>query len=674
MPAVTGYYGDESHDALIREITEIHDYQFQQLGPTFNKMVGFNKLYLANRPDRRLKHEQWRSWTFVPYPYVLTETKLASLCDILNSSDPTIQAEGIGPEDEKLAKKAQAHLSYVQSKNRWTFLQEQFLREASIQGTAVLKPIWRDIARQVIVRPTPASMAEFDQAINQAVKMGAPQPWADPAQDPAGFEDWRVNVNRSRLYGQIPEPPKIGPQTITEYRGPWYDMPAVWDLRFDPLIENWQDQPQIIHRIVKTTDWLTSRTGDREDQPYDPKQVEEAFANMGESRFSKWELEIAEVLGISARGDDPMYQKSVELWEVWRPGTPAPYCVVLNRKAIINKRPDVLPYWHGQAPFIPIRNVPLKRRALGLSDYQQTERLFHDINTFRDLRLDALVLSVLPIYLKLKTLGLPDMQRFLRPGMVLDAMDPKGLNLVSAQMSPGLAETLREEGIFKADIDDSAATGPNVRGQTSAIGRVSATESQSRLQQALLRQKQHVMRIEDELSPLILQTLFLQYQKGPEMVKVKVGGADVGTADAFIELTRDTFLEAAQLDLKFRGATKALNRELSAQQLKDFLQMAVAIEIAPGYKALFPEEIRTLLSKIYETLGQKGTASVVSDSRTKELQDAIKPTQIATAMQIAASTRAAQLMQMNGGAPLAPPMVGEPGGAAPPQTGEPPIA
>jgi hypothetical protein len=77
-------------------------------------------------------------------------------------------------------------------------------------------------------------------------------------------------------------------------------------------------------------------------------------------------------------------------------------------------------------------------------------------------------------------------------------------------------------------------------------------------------------------------------------------------------MNRDTFLEALNMDIAFRGASRVMNRELHAQQLKDFLQTGAASQVAPGIPALTGMEIRNGLRRIYDTLGHKGSKDIVT--------------------------------------------------------------
>lgn len=639
MPAGVGYVGEEAHDNLVKEQIEIEQFYAGQLQTTWRNWVRWKRMYLADRDDKRKPHEKWRSNTVVPHAYSGTETAVAALSEVFLSTDPPIQTEGVGVEDEERARKIERLFAYALERNAWPLNLDIQLRDVKIQGTAAWKVTHTHRSTKVRLHSSPEQDKAFDLAIDDAVKAGAPNP---PLDDPIAFEEWRNLVNTARV-GNVPpmpgEPGGFQEKEIIQYRGPSYDRVSLFDLRFDPLIENVQDQPVIMQRVVKPLRWLMARTGPGADRKYDPRQVEAGVGKGAQERFSDSQKQIAGYLGLSNfDGKDPIYKDAVELLEVWRPGMDAPYLVILNRTAIINKRPDVYPYWHGMQPYVFLRNVPLAGAALGMSDFQQVEKLVHEMWTMHDLLLDATLLAVLPMFTKLREVALPDAQRQLRPGSMLEMSHPDGIKALT-KFDPGLQHAFSAISSLKETHDETRATQPNVRGAASTIGRVSATESQGRLQQALQRQKQHVLRMEGEMAPLAMMSLFLWHQFEQGEMTLRVGGDEL-REDPFAKYDTKDFLWALNMDFRFRGATKALNRELSAQQLKDVLVTGANLRV------LLPAEVRTLLKKVYEILGHKGTAAIFTQAGDQALKMASQQQQDAQAAASAAQGEANQATQV----------------------------
>jgi len=633
--AVLGSVDDKAHKDLITKIIEQFDFYAKQLDPIKNVMSRYNRLYLGERKDVRRENEKWRSNTWLGDPFLHTETETAVWISLLNSQVPSVTAEGVGTEDEWKARGFTRAIDYFQRKNRWTYQQEQICRKVSFQGWTIIEPRWREITFQAIMPPTKQQRVAYDQSVGKAMMQGMPEP-PNPMQDPQGSELWHQQTNI--------QPVGIGPRDVVQYRGPWWNNSSDYDYYFDPFLEDWTEQELLIKRVVKPWAWLEKEA---KKGKYDPDNLAKCKGKGGgedDKRLSKWEREIAARQGLTFNEQDPIYQNAAEILEVWRVKDELPYLVICNRTGVINVRPDVHPYWHRQLPFVPIRNIPLHGRALGSSSYAQLEKAFADRLKFRDLLFDMMIISVMPVLLKKRGMGLTDMQKAFQPGMILDVNDPGGLQ--RAWESPaGFAELVQITQMILNDQSLLLATGENVRGQQATVGRVSATEAQSRLSQALVRHTQRAIRLEEEFNPIIPQALALVAQFWPtddaELSKLRAKMVGQDEQDPWVvppgeEFTKNTFAEALEMDLKFTGASRTKDLQLAAQQLKDFTQFGASIQVAPGVPALSGTEIRNLLRRMYRTLGQKGTEEaltqegdqIVAQSVQLSLTNAIKGMQL----------------------------------------------
>lgn len=618
--AVLGGLGDEQHDKLVKEIEELFLFYDQQLSTVKQNMSRYARLYLGERSDPRRETEKWRSNTWLGDPFHQTETEVAVWLSILNSLVPSVTAEGVGTEDEWKGRAFTRAIDYFQRANHWSYQQEQSLRKVSFQGWTVIEPRWREITFDAIQPPTKAEMVAYDRAVNAAMMQGLPQP--PKPEDREGFDLWHQQARIT--------PPALGPREVVQYRGPWWSLNSDYDYYFDPFIEDWTEQECFIKRVIKPWKWLESRAGPEEEKPYDPENLAKAKGKAGDSqRLSRWEQQIAAKIGLTFNSEDPIYKDAAELLEVWRVKDKLPYLVICNRTAVINKRPDVHPFYHKQLPFVPIRNIPLHGRALGQSSYAQLEKAFADRLKFRDLLLDMMLISVMPVLLKKRGMGLADMQKAFSPGMILDVNDPQGLQ--RAWESPaGFAQLVQVTQMILSDENLMLSTGENVRGQQAQVGRVSATEAQSRLSQALVRHTQRAIRLEEEYNPIIPQSLALVAQKWPtddpqlQGLRAKLVGADEQDPWADKEFTAATFVEALTMDIKFTGASRAKDLALQAQQLKDFTQFASSIQVAPGVPAITGTEVRKALRRMYQTIGQHGVADIVSEQGDAIVEQAVQ--------------------------------------------------
>jgi hypothetical protein len=633
MPvAVLGSTDDKAHKDLLAKLIEQFEFYAKQLDPIKHSMSRYTRLYLGERKDPRRENEKWRSNTWLGDPFQQTETEVAVWISILNSQTPTVTAEGVGSEDEWKARGFTNAVDYIQRGNSWTYGQEQALRKVSYQGWTVIEPRWRELSFKAVQPPTKDEKVKYDIAVNEVMKQGAPPP-PDAVNMPDQFALW------TQQFGI--QPPQYGPREVVQYRGPWWARNSDYDYYFDPFLEDWTEQEVFIKRVLKPWAWLEKNAGPEEGKRYDPENLAKCKGGTGggdQQRLSQWEREIAARQGLTFQENDPIFKNGAEVLEFWRVKEDLPFCTVVNRTAIVNKRPDVHPYWHGQLPFVPIRNIPLAGRALGMSSYSQMEKLFGDRVKFRDLLFDMMLISVMPILLKKRGMGLADMQKQWQPGMVLDVNEPGGIQRAIDPPS-GFAELVQVTQMILQDQNLILSTGENVRGQQAQVGRVSATEAQARLTQALVRHTQRTVRLEEEFNPIIPQSLALIGQKWPSddqslaQLRAKMVGANEADPWADKEVTKELFVEALTMDIKFTGASRTRDLQLAAQQIKDFTQFGASIQVAPGVPALSGVEIRNLLRRMYRTLGQKG----VEEALTTEGDQAV-----AQATQLALSNSMAQ--------------------------------
>jgi hypothetical protein len=611
--AVVGRVGDKDHDKLVTDLLEQFDYHDKQLAPMKSAMSRYHRLYLGERKDTRRENEKWRSNSWLGDPFHQTETEVAVWLSILNSQTPTVSAEGIGKEDEWKARAFTRAIEYFQRANRWTYQQEQILRKVSFQGWTVIETRWREIKYDVVQPPTKEQRIQYDESVKSAMMQGMPEP-PDAVNDPQRFAMWN---EQARL-----TPPAWGPREVIQYRGPWWANSSDYDYYFDPFTEDWSELPVLVKRMYKPWKWLVQNAGPEPEKPFDEENLQASKGHSGttDNRLLQWDREIATRQGLSIDEQDPIYRDGAELLAFWRIGDKLPYSVVCNRKGVINKRPDQHPFFHRQLPYTPIRNIPWHGRAIGQSSYAQLEKMFADRLRFRDLLLDMMLISVMPVLLKRRGMGLPDLQKAWQPGMILDTNDPQGLQK-AFEAAPGFGQLVEVTQLILNDQNVMLGTGENVRGQQATVGRVSATEAQSRLTQALVRHTQRAVRLEEEFNPIIPQALALVAQKWPSddpnlsMLRAKMVGDD--ERDPWAEapagaLTKDTFIEALNMDLRFTGASRSRDLNLQAQQMKDFLQFGASIQVAPGVPALLGTEVRAGLRRIYQTLGQKGLDDIVS--------------------------------------------------------------
>lgn len=617
------------------------------LTPIFTKHVQYWKMYLGQKTDRRDPlHEKWRAFVHVPYPFSGVETIVAAMTDILQSTDHVVQCVGVGLEDENFAAQLEKLFDYTFRKNKWNLTMDLMFREMCVQGTTIPKLVWAEKYNKVRARATVKDVKYFMESVMEAVRNGAPPP---PKGNPAAFELWRNDINLTRKFGvQIPAVPIIDTQyrAIKDYCGPLVTRTPLWDLRFDPLVENVQDQRRIIHRVVKTREWGMQQV---RDGVWDEAQFVRAMDGWDGQLFEQWQYDVAQMMGIEGVRNTSMratFENMLEIWEVWSPFDTIKFAQVLNRQAVVNKNPDQHPFDHGMHVFHPIRNTPIPYQFLGYSELAPSERLYIEMDSLRELRIDALTLAVMPVFVKARVGGMSEQQMFLKPGLVIPG-DPNTIKpILNDQRLP--PEAYREHDEIKRDIDETNATTNNVRGGSATVGRVSATESERRYNAALIRTKQRVLRIEEEMSEIPRQMCFLWYQFGdPEVIGRIVGDPRMSSLQT---IDREKFLQVIDADVRFNTASKSMNKDMAVQQLKDFIAT-----IAPMQAMTLPE-IRAAAKRWLELQGQKAIDVIITSDGTDQLVAQQKAMQQQALAQAAATQGGANAGATPQAGPPAPPV------------------
>lgn len=631
MPGVTpiGKKGEESHDNLIKQLEEYWEYYSQALSPRFQEMVGDKKLWLGYREDKRKAHEKWRSWSWLGDPARMTGITVNAWLEIMGSSDPPIQCEGVDQKDAAIARGFEAWGDYMLRGNKWTATQEMLFRNLDVMGWQPVKTGWREIKYQAVRRPTKEQLIDFDTQLNEAMKTGlvSTPPQRQQNGEPARPEDaakWRQwYEDNSQVYPNTPKPLSMQTADTITYRGPWYYYPSPFQLRFDPFVEDLTQHEIFFERFVKPRSWTEAQV---KAGKFDAAQVAAAGNGWDNKRLSEWDAQIANEIGLTYSEADPTYRNADEFWEVWRPNHPQSHLVIMNRTACVSTDYSN-PWWHRQLPYHFIKNVPVSGHPFGLSSYQQLRRTFADRCTFRDMLLDMMVLHGLGVYLKRRSLGLTDMQRFLQPGMILDVNDNSGFSSALGSIT-GFGELMQIGQMLLGDQQTLSSTGENVAGQPATVGRVSATETQSRLQQALVPHKKKAERLEEEESATLPQMYYNVYQmmpnEDPQLKAVRAQIAGEEGADPFDDkrFNRETFAEVLNINVRFRGATNKLNKELFIQQLKDVLGTFAQIQSAAGVPVslLSPGEMRNIARRVVENFSIKGMDQII----TKEGDQAVE--------------------------------------------------
>jgi hypothetical protein len=629
---------DDTNARLVKQAEEVELFYSDQLRETFDGWVRFQRLYTNSFKDTRKDHEKWRAAIKVPRPFMLVEAKTAQMVEILTGADPMVQATAVGEDDRERAKAAERAVDYILYGNAFRKLLTATCRSMSVGGTDWWTSRYAKQSFTINTNPTTQDEDYFQKSIQEAVAAGIPAP-PDPRGDATSaeaFEMWRGDVNKTTKL-RIPAVPKAGPQEIVTYEGPIIDRVPFTEMRFDPMVQEVRNQPFVIRKMVRSERWVNRLV---EKGLFDKARVDLAMSGWDGEKADEFRQQEAALLGYTVGSvQDPLMKLGVDVWIVYaQENREFPYQVILNRKQVVNTRPDQLPYAHGQCEFLALRNILIPGYQAGMSDLKQPEGLFTEINSLRNLRLDGVHLSVLPAMVKSPEMGMTELMRNIAPGVVLNARNANSIKKLIDSLVPQVAFT--EMASLYEEVDEATGITGAVRGAAATVNRVSASEATGRFQQALLRPKLNALMVEEDMNPGIVHWLSHLHQFGTADLRVKMTGLP---GDPWAVLRKQDLLDAMRYDLRFGGATQTRNREIAAQQLTAFVEKFAAY--------LMPVEIRAAAKDIYEMTGMKGVSEVITEAGTAKMQQAWELQQAAMLQQTQQAQAQAQAQAQ--GAPAA---------------------
>ena len=146
------------------------------------------------------------------------ESLMPSLMKIFTSGDNVFACEGVGPEDEEMARQASDYLNHIflKENNGFTALYTAF-KDALIQKNGILKVYWDDSSKTEREEYTRLTDDEFTDLVEDTeVSVTHHSEYKEPITDDRGKEIDKVTlhdvvIHRTRLYGKVriePVPPE----------------------------------------------------------------------------------------------------------------------------------------------------------------------------------------------------------------------------------------------------------------------------------------------------------------------------------------------------------------------------------------------------------------------------------------------------------------------------------
>ena len=146
------------------------------------------------------------------------ESLMPSLMKIFTAGDNVFECEGVGPEDEEMARQCSDYLNYIFYKQNNGFLAlYSAFKDALIQKNGILKVFWDNSQKTEREEYTRLTDDEFNDLVENAeVKVTAHSEYEESITDDRGKEIDKIKlhdvvIHRTKLYGQVriePVPPE----------------------------------------------------------------------------------------------------------------------------------------------------------------------------------------------------------------------------------------------------------------------------------------------------------------------------------------------------------------------------------------------------------------------------------------------------------------------------------
>lgn len=532
-------------EALVNLVRERRMHAMNRYNTYFRKVSRWYDYY---RGIYSGKFAAFRNNIHLPFLFSVVQSDVARKVQTSFGGWPIVEFTGYGHEDSWKARKNEALIS-AQMKDCGSFRKAvDFYTCSDLYGTAIARVGWKTERRLMKARVSQVGM------------------------------DGRTIVREAPA------------QTVTMFDGPDWDNVDVLDFLIEPGKRSIADARWVIHRWYIDLDELKELA---DQGMYDKAAVNKIQANGtmpsgAENDYSQRVNIYRSYSEYDARRTE-RYAKPVEIWEMWGrvPSEFAPDGVVhrvvsvANGTTLLRNRPN--PFWHGQIPFLSYSPMPDPHYFHGPGKMEIAEKMQFSANRFANQKMDALDITIDPMWLVNSSLGIDTENLFSRAGRVIKVDGSIGEDSIRP-LSPDLRgiNTAYEEIQFLWNaiqqatgiIEDTVQGAPASRRQTKA-------EFQGRQENVLTRLMLEARLAEENfVEPLanMMVALNKQFLDVPHEVKILGNDAIVNPITGFPlpqePITIDN-MEDVNHDYRARavGSTQMLGKQMQQNQLMTLMQV-----------------------------------------------------------------------------------------------------
>ena len=373
--------------------------------PYKNKWDRFYKMYRGVLDETNYP---WQSNIWVPLSFSTIETVVPRLV----SNRPQIDILPREPNDEKYAKIMSKIIDYQWDQMNMNVLLPEAVKEMCIYGTVILKAFWYKEESDVI---------DKQMVDDEMPELG------------------QVEVEENK----------------TIYNAPKVEVVDLYDFFVDPKATTIDNAEWVIHRSMRTIDYLHEMM---EDGKYkNIKLLEDEATSFVGTDDEKQQRR--STIGISM----PVEQNTDKLIEILEYWTDERVITVANRKIIIRDQEN--PFRHGKKPFISCVDQKIPHEFYGMGELEPIETLQYELNDRRNQRMDNVTLILNRMWLIKNGQNVDEDELVSDAGGVVHTDD---INAVQQLVLPDVtSSSYQEETIIKADIQQTSGVTDFTRGMSS---------------------------------------------------------------------------------------------------------------------------------------------------------------------------------------------------------------
>jgi len=398
------------------------------------------------------KEQFTNSKIYNPYSWSNIETIVPRMV----AQRPSVEYKPREPQDEMSSDIHTALFEYWWNKDRAFEKVVSWIKNALIYGTGIAKLYWKNTEREV-------TSYEFDQ-------MGKPL----------------IDENGEFI---------TKTEKITETDDPCMEVVNLYDFFVDPEATDIQDAEWVIHRYYKSLAEL-EEAGCYENL----KKLKRYISKIEKSPEETERHELA----FGHRGEQDDTVDKIEIWEMWdRDGL----TVMAAGEVVIREQSN--PFWHGQKPFIALKDSIVPHEFYGKGEIEPIIKLQHALNTIQNQIMDNRTQTLMNMW-KVTGENVDESELVFRPNGVIHLSSE--YEKVDPIVPPDLtANAQKDLSLIKSDIQQALGIYDYTKGADSGTNKTAT--GISLIQEAANARFNHKIQLLEEALKTLGEMVLALYQQ-----------------------------------------------------------------------------------------------------------------------------------------------------------------